>query len=421
MAGLCSCAEKLLGSGTSELGSSNVGSLISNMIFNMSSELGFDNINKLLQLSINKLHTCSLTASTESISLVFARLVHAQGAQFLQYLNSLGALEVEQKRPVYDNEVSSAGAKGKKKSKLPKVRFVTEKVRISALEFVFKKWLQIHEDIYYPYPIKVSISALANLLLQDSFVAHMMSFSTDGYPKVETDTDAEPDTGTGKRTSKRLQAREAAASTVGVVVESKQAESAGAIQFTQIPVPAKMLSVVIHEWLRQSDRKDKQGSGIDNDKEEFDDEDDDGEEEEDDADDDDDEKDNNTQGQNKSSRPSPFADYDEDGNYDKYMGSNLSDLLDFQEGYDDDDDNADQLQLQQFPEAATDPLDSLDVYDLLSNTIATLFQQQQQQQLKTQQQQQQRTAPNLSELASYLDVEEQKKLTAILSKLRLVQ
>jgi hypothetical protein len=252
---------------------------------------------------------------------VFARLVHAHGVNILNFLQTIGvvsvALTVQHEVPPSPGESTT------------RLLSTKQPAQINALEFVLQKWVLAQDDFHATYPTKVSLTALAKLLMfQD---ARIHSIAAQGYPIVEERKGNKPST----RRSKQ-----------------------GLTRFSSIPLPSKIVSAMLKEWREQcKSLKEKEelksgtaASGSD-----------------DDVDDDDDDEGGvviHTAAKSKGKK-SPFVDAIEWNARDpdtKYI--DLSELCD-------DSDEEAELMEEAYPEMTEDPLNTVDLRVFVADCLRT--------------------------------------------------
>eukprot|EP00462_Mataza_sp_D1_P008700 CAMPEP_0175158070 /NCGR_PEP_ID=MMETSP0087-20121206/22595_1 /TAXON_ID=136419 /ORGANISM="Unknown Unknown, Strain D1" /LENGTH=1039 /DNA_ID=CAMNT_0016445833 /DNA_START=20 /DNA_END=3140 /DNA_ORIENTATION=+ len=285
---LCQAVWKLLDPSLEDNCAHSVGGLVTQVVFRFSDKLGQDNIQQLVKAVVVRLHSSVFPPLTESLLLVFARLVNAHGPMVLGFLNSLGQLEVQRK---VKNEVAPT-----LEVPYPTITWSQQPAQVHALQFVMQKWVMSQEDFHAPYPTKLSVTALCKVMEMPEMQSALHAISTQGYPIVDTSN------------SSRRQTRRSKAAT---------------LQYTELPLPSKIVSVLVKEW----DEQDRSKKARENKEEE---------EEEEDTDDEEEDE-------------SPFAPADKVGEY-----INLSSLCD------NSDDEADLLE-EEYPEAMTDPINGIDL------------------------------------------------------------
>lgn len=350
---LCQIVGKLLSNDAEDKAVYNVGKLITVMIFSLHAQLGQDNIQNLLKTVVVRLYSSVYPPLIESLLLVFARLIHASEAgpaNFLNFLTSLGEIQVERKEVRREKEKPTD-----KYAKIVKTVVVRENV--NALHFVLDKWLQAQEDIHGVYVTKVYLTALTKLLLTQD--PRLQSIQTKG----------------------QLVQAPASSSSSSRPATRGTADASKAAQYTIITAPAKIISLVIRSWkeavdaqemkLKRQEKKAKQNENKDDDDEDDDDNLDDYEDDEDDDEFNDDDDDDDAfirgiiqkAGKYKNQGPS-FAPADEAGGLAKDAYIRLSDFADLN-----DVDEAEELESELYPEAKNDPLNEIQLQTFLPHLL----------------------------------------------------
>lgn len=313
LAVLCDTVSKLLSPELSDAAARAVGGLVTQMVFKLSEKLGQDNVAHLIKAVVIRMYSAEFPDLIEGLLLVFARLFHAHGLQILSFLSQAGELPVKKKIVHHTPATPDCP--------YPAVKTEYQEITINAMTFVLGKWCQGQADFHYPYPTKVSLTALLHLLdVADDSIANI---PVQGYPIIDQKA---------KRKTR------------------SQSKGESPLKFTQIPLATKIMSLAVQEWKEQKEARIRKEQGGDD---------------EDEGDDDDDE-DFSFQLKGKPTS-SVFADADDL----KFM--NLSDLIGMQGGDDDDD-----IEEEMYPESVVDPINKIDLEHHLKTSLLNLTQKQQQ-------------------------------------------
>jgi hypothetical protein len=317
----------------------------------------------------------------ESLLLVFSRLIHSSpggASSIVSFLASLGRIDVQEKQMVR----VKANPHDKYASILKQQMVAAQ---VDALPFLLTKWVTFQREIHASYPTKVMLAALVKLVTflysneggagLDGARAALRSLECTGYP-IETPA------AKGAAASKR-QTRSA------TLASGQRPEPA----FSKIPLPTKILSIVLAEWREHKAKADAKAKRVakklaratgqdDDDDDEDDDEDYDSDDDDDEFDDEDDSADDDDfiakmvareravaqrgGGAAASSAASPFADASDFPDLGARRGGGggggggkqllqLSDMLDMHEAAELDE----ELEGEVYPEASSDPLNDL--------------------------------------------------------------
>eukprot|EP00455_Lapot_gusevi_P035725 TRINITY_DN3959_c0_g1_i4.p1 TRINITY_DN3959_c0_g1~~TRINITY_DN3959_c0_g1_i4.p1 ORF type:complete len:1097 (+),score=422.74 TRINITY_DN3959_c0_g1_i4:91-3381(+) len=229
----CQIIAKLLSPESSDDAASSVGSLIIQTILKLGPQLGVDGLINLLNASVQRLEDADALHSIRSLILVFARLFNVQDTnEMLALMNRLSLVKVKPPK-------AKAGEEQKGEERRP------------ALISLLTKWLPNEADLetLSPYFTKTSVSALCSLLSVSEVMDALQVVTVDGYAVL-------PQAAAGPKRVTR--------------------SSSKPISYSPMPIPAKILSVLLKSYT-QASRKKKlaYGSGDeeddDDDEEDFDD------------------------------------------------------------------------------------------------------------------------------------------------------
>eukprot|EP00808_Paulinella_micropora_P024858 g56499.t1 len=312
----------------------NAGHLVSQLLFTLGSKLPGDTSQRLLRAVCQRLYSAEYPFLVEGLLLVFARLVHQQGAaRACQVLSSLGELPVKRRHahrpaPTPDRPY-------------PTITYSFTDTTVSALSSALQKWVLRQSDIHGAYPRRLTLSALAKLLS----LPQLDQVSVQGYPKENKSKNKD-----------------------GKACRALRGD-AKAVEFSDISFSAKVLALLAQAWLlekrKQEQKQKKQQGGHEEDSE-----DDMGEDEDDEfgqfvsklvAD--------SEGGGGREGGGSPFADAEESEHYTQ-LSSMLSDG-----NIQLDDEELDELELaynEEYPEAQDDPLNKIELVSAVPNWLKTL-------------------------------------------------
>eukprot|EP01006_Ploeotia_vitrea_P037115 TRINITY_DN66091_c6_g1_i1.p1 TRINITY_DN66091_c6_g1~~TRINITY_DN66091_c6_g1_i1.p1 ORF type:complete len:1211 (+),score=690.25 TRINITY_DN66091_c6_g1_i1:43-3675(+) len=158
---LCEVVGRLLNPDSADTGACQVGHLVNQLIYKFGGQIGQNNVLQLLRATFVRLHASHYATLTQTLLLVFARLVHSQGAAgVVSFLVQLGTMQLR----VRTATQAIQGTLGADKSQWP-----VENVQ--ALQFVLQRWVDMQPDFLGSYDANVTLSALAKLvMLNDSRV-----------------------------------------------------------------------------------------------------------------------------------------------------------------------------------------------------------------------------------------------------------
>merc|ERR1712038_2065499 len=131
---LCQAVHKLLDPEIKDTMNPYIGGMITQLISKMSNELGQNLILQVIKAVIVRLHSAEFPSLIENLLLVFARLVHIQGDEFLNFLQQFGVLQIKIK-------VQKKLSPEDLKVPYPKIQYVYQDGQANAMELILRKWV----------------------------------------------------------------------------------------------------------------------------------------------------------------------------------------------------------------------------------------------------------------------------------------
>lgn len=232
---LCIIINQFLNPALDDKVAHNVGNLIVQLVFSLGGALGEPVLKDLIRAVVARLHSSTYPPLTESLLMIFARLIHSSGADaIVGFLSSMGSIAVLEKKQVAVKKNPSD-----KYTSMLRTELVPGSV--DALTYLLTRWMGAQAEVHASYPSKVLHTALAKLL---SFLfasaeparAALRNMECRGYVV---------DSGKGAAAAGKRVTRAQTAST------GKSHEPA----YTKIPLSTKLLAVLLNEWREWSEQE----------------------------------------------------------------------------------------------------------------------------------------------------------------------
>lgn len=335
-----------------------------------------------MSLVVARLHSSHYPPLTESLLLVFARLIHSSGVEsILRFLGGMGSIPVL-------NRVLTRVKKNAHDKYASEVRVEMVPATVDALQYLLTRWMQSQSEIHASYPNKVLYSALIKLL---TFMFTPASQAAGGADDAS------------RAALRNLECK-------GYVIEapasakraSRSATAAGAKhepEYRAVPLSTKVLMLLLAEWGEYNEKQRALakkaakrlarasggaggGAGGDSeDSDDFDSEDDDDYEDEDDDEDDEDDfvaqmvaKDRANKarggGGGAGSGASPFADASDYPDLGAKGGKKYITLEDMMNSHEEAEEIDAELESEVYPEALTDPLAQVELGPAIQGFLA---------------------------------------------------